>query len=181
MNESYESVGRSFGCSGSTIKNVIKRFGIKIEQRRRINENEHFNKQLQLKDRPIHFCMNCGCEIVDKSYHNRIFCSNKCQGEYKSKSTISEWLNHPEKFKSPLGYLFIRDYLKKIHDNKCELCGWGKENEYTGIVPLQVHHINGDCTDNHIENLQLLCPNCHSLTENFGSRNRGNSTRNMNE
>ena len=32
-----------------------------------------------------------------------------------------------------------------------------------------MHHIDGDCTNNKMENLQLLCPNCHSLTSNFGS------------
>ena len=55
---------------------------------------------------------------------------------------------------------------------KCEKCGWGETNEFTGNIPLQVHHIDGDCKNNREENLQLLCPNCHSLTENFGSRNK---------
>ena len=36
-------------------------------------------------------------------------------------------------------------------------------------IPLEIHHIDGDCTNNKMENLQLLCPNCHSLTSNFGS------------
>lgn len=63
------------------------------------------------------------------------------------------------------------------YDNKCEICGWGETNPTTGKIPLQVHHINGDCTDNREENLQLLCPNHHSLTETFGSLNNGNSKR----
>jgi hypothetical protein len=37
---------------------------------------------------------------------------------------------------------------------------------------LALHHINGDGRDNRVENLQLLCPNCHSQTENFSGRNR---------
>lgn len=36
---------------------------------------------------------------------------------------------------------------------------------------MQVHHINGNHRDNRIENLQILCPNCHSQTENYGSKN----------
>ena len=59
-----------------------------------------------------------------------------------------------------------------IHNNKCEKCNWGEEHPITHTVPLAVHHIDGDCTNNKIENLQLLCPNCHSLTENFGSLNK---------
>ena len=35
-----------------------------------------------------------------------------------------------------------------------------------------MHHIDGDCTNNKIENLQLLCPNCHSLTSNLGILNK---------
>lgn len=44
-------------------------------------------------------------------------------------------------------------------------------------MPLEVHHIDGNCTNNKEENLQLLCPNCHSLTPNSGSLNKGNSKR----
>ena len=39
-------------------------------------------------------------------------------------------------------------------------------------LSLQLDHINGDRTDNRKENLRFLCPNCHSQTSNFGSRNK---------
>lgn len=54
--------------------------------------------------------------------------------------------------------------------------GWGEINPITNESPLHVHHIDGDATNNSEENLQLLCPNCHSLTENFGRLN-SNCTR----
>ena len=59
------------------------------------------------------------------------------------------------------------------YNNKCSRCGWGEINTYTGKVPLQVHHIDGNPNNNDISNLALLCPNCHSLTESYGSRNKG--------
>ena len=59
---------------------------------------------------------------------------------------------------------------------KCEKCGWGEKNPITNTTPLQIHHIDGNCKNNKEENLQLLCPNCHSLTETFGRLNK-NSTR----
>lgn len=49
--------------------------------------------------------------------------------------------------------------------NKCCICGL---SEWMGKpITLQLHHINGDNRDNRIENLQLLCPNCHSQTDSF--------------
>lgn len=62
--------------------------------------------------------------------------------------------------------------MLKKHDYKCEKCGWGEINPFTNKTPLQIHHIDGNSLNNKEENLQLLCPNCHSLTENFGSRNK---------
>lgn len=61
------------------------------------------------------------------------------------------------------------------YNYKCQLCGWGEMNKYTNKVPLQVHHIDGNSENNNEDNLLLLCPNCHSLTENFGSKNKNAS------
>jgi Zn finger protein HypA/HybF involved in hydrogenase expression len=60
----------------------------------------------------------------------------------------------------------IRERLK---DYRCERCGI---SQWQGKpLSLALHHINGDGRDNRLENLQLLCPNCHSQTENFAGRN----------
>ena len=114
-------------------------------------------------------CRNCGKDING----NRIFCCTKCQRDYEYKTYISRWKNGLE---SGLRGKYsvsqnIRRYLFEKHNNKCEKCGWGEVNLFTGKVPLQIHHIDGNSENNIEENLQVLCPNCHSLTENFGSRN----------
>ena len=56
-----------------------------------------------------------------------------------------------------------------LRTNECEDCGL---TEWRGRpLSMELHHINGDGRDNRLENLQLLCPNCHSQTENFGVKN----------
>lgn len=55
-------------------------------------------------------------------------------------------------------------------ENKCECCGITEWNNKP--IVMQLHHIDGNPNNNKLENLQLLCPNCHSQTENFcGSAN----------
>lgn len=66
-------------------------------------------------------------------------------------------------------------WLKQEREWKCECCGL---TEWQGKrLPLEVHHINGDRTDQRRENLQILCPNCHSITENWRSGNLGVHTK----
>jgi hypothetical protein len=68
-----------------------------------------------------------------------------------------------------------RGHLKRrlinlgLKEDRCEVCGI---SEWLGApLSLALHHVNGDGKDNRLENLQLLCPNCHSQTDNFAGRN----------
>lgn len=55
--------------------------------------------------------------------------------------------------------------LIHLRGRKCEKCGI---TEWLGQpINLEVHHVNGDRTNNSFENLKLLCPNCHSYTSTF--------------
>ena len=63
----------------------------------------------------------------------------------------------------------IKEGLKK---NECENPKCPCKNGYWLDNPLicQLHHINGNNRDNRLENLQMLCPNCHSQTDNWGTK-----------
>jgi len=64
-----------------------------------------------------------------------------------------------------------RLFLAKLKEPRCEECGWAKMSK-DGRVPLELDHVNGDRHDNRINNLKVLCPNCHSLQSTHRGRNR---------
>lgn len=169
-NKSYEELGRYYGVTGAAVKKACKRLGLSLPQRRKINPNETFNKKLRKTGK----CLNCGKEFVINTSSTNKFCSIKCQHEHNFNEYIKRWQNGQES--GLIGKYsiskYIRKYLFRKYEDKCQICGWDKKNIFTKKVPLQIHHIDGNCLNNKENNLQLLCPNCHSLTENFGSRNK---------
>ena len=64
-----------------------------------------------------------------------------------------------------------RLFKEKLKNEKCEICGWAKRS-IDGRIPLELDHINGDHHDNRINNLRILCPNCHSLQETHRGKNK---------
>lgn len=65
-------------------------------------------------------------------------------------------------------HLKERLFEEGLKENRCERCGLSR---WLGKpISMQLHHVNGDGSDNRLENLQLLCGNCHSQTDNWGGR-----------
>lgn len=115
-------------------------------------------------------CLWCGCKV--KNGDNK-FCSKDCFHIYKYHTFINRWMLDVEdgmRGKDGISDT-IRRYLFEKYNSSCQRCGWGQINIYTSKVPLTIHHIDGNHRNNKEYNLELLCPNCHSLTDNYGSRN----------
>lgn len=84
--------------------------------------------------------------------------------DYAAYNKLENILKENTNFKSDtLKYRLVKEGLKQW---KCEKCG--NEGVWEGEeLVLELHHINGNHYDNRLENLQILCPNCHSQTDNF--------------
>lgn len=67
--------------------------------------------------------------------------------------------------------VYVREYLIGKAEGRCERCGWDEINPYIGRSLLEIHHVDGDRSNNSLENLIVFCPNCHSLTENYRAMN----------
>ena len=112
-------------------------------------------------------CEVCGSESKNTLQKKNRFCSNECSGIFKTKVAYERFLAGEVKERST-----IRKMLTKLYGYKCNACQIIEHNNLP--ITLQVDHIDGDAGNNLPNNLQLLCPNCHSQTENYGGKNKGN-------
>ena len=98
-------------------------------------------------------------------------------GRARSYSTnyveASEYFNSDKKIKaSKLKEKLLKENLIEYKCAKCGLTEWMNEP-----IVLQLHHIDGNPNHNSLENLQLLCPNCHSQTDNYCGSANSNPTK----
>ena len=119
----------------------------------------------------------CGYEAYGSSQYNMIIKERMLKLGLSFKKENENYYNNKS---IPLNNILVknsnynRTHLKErliksgIKEYKCECCGI---SEWQGkTIALELHHINGINNDNRLENLQILCPNCHSQTITFSSR-----------
>lgn len=111
------------------------------------------------------------CQHCNKEYQsaNPKFCSHKCATDNVAKKSMEQyvttWTAAPQSS-------LPKKYIIATKGYKCEVCGI---SDWQGKpISLQLDHIDGNADNNHEDNLRLLCPNCHSQTDTFGAKNKGN-------
>ena len=109
----------------------------------------------------IGLCKSCNTEYkYFDSQQSGHFCSRECTQDYRIKTIM-------ESGKANKGN--AKTYLKRFAEYKCSCCGVSDWNGKKLV--LQLEHIDGNPKNNTINNVTWLCPNCHTQTETWGSRN----------
>jgi predicted nucleic acid-binding Zn ribbon protein len=126
--------------------------------------------------KPKHPCKICG----KPTHHKNTYCSKDCQRldpELIFYFDIEGWVKGEVDGGTGTSRLggcrsAVRRYLLEEANHRCSKCGWCEVHPITGKIPLEINHIDGDAHNNKRENLEVLCPNCHSLTPNFRGLNK---------
>lgn len=121
-----------------------------------------------LRANPLPLCVEPSC-VNSVLGRGRKFCTRACYDKYREDSIISPWLAGKEvKALTEL----MKKHVRIWDHNRCVLCGQGATWNGSPIT-LQVDHIDGNWKNNRPDNLRTLCPNCHTQTDNYGSKNSG--------
>jgi hypothetical protein len=162
---SYTEIARELGLSKPTICHHARALGFQADQR--------FSRRYDWAE--IQRYYDAGHSVIE------------CQEQFGfAKASWNKAVERgdvvPRPHAMPLQVLLTRGQRRSRHNIKLRLISAGVKAEaceecelaeWRGMpIPLELHHVNGDRHDNRLKNLQLLCPNCHALTENFGVRNR---------
>jgi hypothetical protein len=117
----------------------------------------------------------------NQGHYNRLFHKSVVEFNVDISHIFDNANKKPFPIKQPLELLLTKGKyrsvctLKKrlikegILSNECAICGlkpiWNGKS-----LSLQLDHINGDNADNRLQNLRILCPNCHTQTETWGAK-----------
>ena len=120
-------------------------------------------------------CLNCGTSVPGSHQKANKYCSIVCQHEYQYKSYIVEWKSGNESGNKGHGQIsnHVRKYLYEKYNNTCCKCGvghiWNKQP-----LKMEVEHKDGNPQNSVEDNLEIVCPNCHSQTPTYKNKNKGN-------
>lgn len=145
-NLSQREIADKLEKNRSTILYYLNKYNLKTENMKQKSEKVK--------------CAGCDTYIC-KSKKITKYCSLKCQAWYYITKAVLE---------KTASARTLKVYLLKL-DRKCNICSnniWNNKD-----IPLELDHIDGNSNNNILENVRLLCPNCHAQTDTYKNKNKG--------
>jgi len=129
------------------------------------------------KERKHKSCLACGETLIDKSIEAK-YCNGACHRNHIYTVFIERWKSGEVSGNTKAGLLsrHVKHYLRKKQKGACALChrrSWSNDI-YSGDIPLEGDHIDGNWRDSSEKNVRLICPTCHSTTDTYKAKNKGN-------
>lgn len=169
---SYEEIGRMFETSGTTVIHTAKRMGIELHRRRKINDNENFNKGKKMKPVKTSKCLNCGQEFIVKNGTYGKFCCMKCSCSYKHNINYQKLIDGDSSIIHPMYNLrYFKNQILEEQNGVCAICGMSPEWNGKPLVFI-IDHIDGYASHNYRSNLRCICPNCDSQLDTYKNKNK---------
>lgn len=116
------------------------------------------------KRRVIFKCLSCGKE-KNRSSGAKKYCSKSCESDFK---LLQKRINVKSGKASARA---VKSYLLDKFGRVCFDCG--NTTWLNKPIPIELEHIDGNHKNNNLENVKLLCPNCHALTPTYKGKNKG--------
>ena len=124
------------------------------------------------------YCKYCGKFLCDV---RNTYCNNTCKSNHIKKSIFNQIENNTISGSTSNKSRRCKKYLIEKHGEKCMKCDWNEINPTSNKIPIEIEHIDGNSDNCELNNMILLCPNCHSLTPTFRALNKGNGRHNRME
>lgn len=145
-----------------------------------LEKKDEILKMISENESKANICKNLNCKTDTLQFYLK-----KWNIEYKGNQGLknknkytgeTSYLEYTEGGKSISAHQLKLKLIKQgVKKHKCEICNL---TEWNGlIIPIELHHINGNHFDNSLDNLMILCPNCHSQTGSNSGANVGTKTK----
>jgi hypothetical protein len=136
------------GVSPTTVRYWLRVWGLK-------SEGIQFGQVKRAK--PL--CRNCGKPVRRRP---NVYCSLLCQNRFIREAKVERGIACTRA---------LKNYLLDNREHRCEICGLA---EWMGMsIPLELDHKDGNAANNSLDNLRLICPNCHAQTQTYKNKNKG--------